>query len=143
MQKDPQYADLMGEIAVFLKEAAGRALASGIGREQIVIDPGFGFGKTVEHNLEILRRLEELRSLGYPLLIGTSRKSTIGRILGTEADERLEGTAVTTALAIAGGADIVRVHDVKEMARAAKMADAVLRVKPPETKEDERVKWGD
>jgi len=142
MQKDPRYADLMGEISSFLTEAVQRALAAGIGREQIVIDPGIGFGKTLEHNLEILRRLEELRALGYPILVGTSRKSTIGKILGTEPDDRLEGTAATVALAIAGGADIVRVHDVKEMARAAKMADAILRVKQAEPKEEEVVKWG-
>nr|NIM06578.1 dihydropteroate synthase [Armatimonadota bacterium]NIM24400.1 dihydropteroate synthase [Armatimonadota bacterium]NIM68271.1 dihydropteroate synthase [Armatimonadota bacterium]NIM76675.1 dihydropteroate synthase [Armatimonadota bacterium]NIN06474.1 dihydropteroate synthase [Armatimonadota bacterium] len=143
MQKDPKYVDLMAEITSFLAEASARALAAGITKEQIVIDPGFGFGKTVEHNLEILRRLEELRVLGYPILIGTSRKSTIGKILETEVEERLEGTAATVALAIAGGADIIRVHDVKEMARVAKMADAVLRIKPPEIKEDEHVKWGE
>ncbi len=143
MQKDPKYVDLMAEITSFLAEASARALAAGITKEQIVIDPGFGFGKTVEHNLEILRRLGELRVLGYPILIGTSRKSTIGKILETEVEDRLEGTAATVALAIAGGADIIRVHDVKEMARVAKMADAVLRVKPPEIKEDEHVKWGE
>lgn len=141
MQQDPRYTDLMGEITAFLAEAAERALAVNLGPDRIVVDPGIGFGKTVEHNLEILRRLEELRALGYPVLVGTSRKSTIGKITGAEPHERLAGTAATVALAIAAGADIVRVHDVKEMAQAAKMADAILRVKPPEIKEDEYVKW--
>lgn len=142
MQQDPRYTDLMGEITAFLTEAADRALAVGLGPDRIVVDPGIGFGKTVEHNLEILRRLEELRALGYPVLVGTSRKSTIGKVTGAEPHQRLEGTAATVALAIAAGADIVRVHDVKEMAQAAKMADAILRVKHPEIKEDEYVKWG-
>ncbi len=143
MQQDPRYIDLMGEISAYLAQAAGRALAAGIGEDQIVIDPGIGFGKTLEHNLEILRRLGELRTLGYPVLVGASRKSLLGRILGTGAEERLEGTAATVALAVAAGADIVRVHDVKEMARVAKVADAILRVKPPEPVEEEHARWGE
>jgi dihydropteroate synthase len=129
MQKSPHYADVIGEIRGFLQTAAQKAEAAGIKKSQIVLDPGIGFGKTLEHNLEIFRRLEEFTTLGYPLLVGTSRKALIGKILGTEAPDRLEGTAATVALAIAGGADIVRVHDVKEMARVAKMTDAIVRVK--------------
>ena len=92
-----------------------------------MLDPGMGFGKTAEQSLEVLRRLDELTGLGRPLLVGTSRKSTIGYVLDLPMDERLEGTAATVALSIAGGADIVRVHDVKEMARVARMSDAVVR----------------
>jgi len=104
------------------------AEAAGIPRDQVVLDPGFGFGKTVEHNLELLRRLRELTSYGQPILMGTSRKSTIGKVLGNlPPEERLEGTAATVAIAIQNGADIVRVHDVKEMARVAKMTDAITR----------------
>ena len=91
------------------------------------MDPGLGFGKKPEHNLEILRRLEEFQVLGLPLLVGTSRKSTIGLVLDLPVEERLEGTAATVAIAIANGADIVRVHDVKSMARVARMSDAVVR----------------
>jgi dihydropteroate synthase len=129
MQQNPQYEDVIGDIRDFLQKAAERAEAAGVARESIVLDPGLGFGKTLEHNLEILRRLEEFTSLGYPLLVGTSRKAMIGKILGGEASDRREGTAATVALAITGGADIVRVHDVREMARVAKMADAVIRVR--------------
>ena len=92
----------------------------------IFIDPGFGFGKTVAHNLEILKRLKEFKSLGQPLAVGTSRKSTIGQVLGgLPVSERLEGTAATVCAAILNGADLVRVHDVKEMVRVAKMTDAI------------------
>jgi len=129
MQQNPHYTDVIGEIRGFLQSAAQKAEAAGVAKASIVLDPGIGFGKTLEHNLEILRRLEEFTILDYPLLVGTSRKAMIGKILGTEAPDRLEGTAATVALAIAGGADIVRVHDVREMARVAKMADAVVRVK--------------
>ena len=104
-----------------------RALAAGIAWEHIIVDPGFGFGKTAELNLVLLRRLRELTALGRPILAGTSRKSTIGRVLGAGPDDRVEGTAATVALAIAHGADIVRVHDVPEMARVARMTDAVMR----------------
>jgi len=134
MQQNPRYDDVIGEISDYLEEGIARAEAAGLTREQIVVDPGFGFGKTVEHNLELLRRLREFRALGCAVMIGTSRKSTIGTLLGdAPPSERLEGTAATVALAISAGADIVRVHDVKEMARVVRVADAVLRVEhqPP------------
>lgn len=130
MQSNPHYDDLMGEICGFLRERVRAVVEAGADEKKLMIDPGFGFGKTVEHNLETLRRLGELRSLGRPVVVGTSRKSTLGKVLGDlPVEERLEGTAATVALSIAGGADIVRVHDVKEMARVARMADAVTR--PP------------
>ncbi len=125
MQVSPEYADLMGEIASFLRVQAEVAMGAGVAPADILLDPGIGFGKTVAHNLEILRRLVELRSLGYPILIGPSRKSFIGRILDVPEGERLEGTAAAVALSIANGAGVVRVHDVKEMVRVARMADAI------------------
>ena len=96
-------------------------------KELIILDPGIGFGKTVKQNLEILRRLDEYKTIGRPLLVGTSRKSTIGNVLDLPVDERVEGTAATVALAIAKGVDIVRVHDVKEMIRVSRMSDAIVR----------------
>ncbi len=125
MQENPHYEDLMGEISSFLLERVEQAEKAGIDRSRIILDPGIGFGKTLEHNLEIIRRLGELRSLGHPVLLGPSRKSFIGRILDLPAGERLEGTAAAVALGIACGADILRVHDVREMARVARVADAV------------------
>jgi len=127
MQQNPQYDDLIGEIRQSLSASIERATGAGVPRQQIVIDPGIGFGKTVEHNLEILRRLSEFRSLGCAILIGTSRKSFIGKVLDLPVHDRLEGTAATVAIAIAHGADIVRVHDVKAMVRVARMCDAILR----------------
>ncbi len=103
------------------------ALAAGIPWERIIIDPGFGFGKTPRLNLVLLRRMRELTAIGRPILAGTSRKSMIGHVLGTDPQDRIEGTAATVALAIANGADIVRVHDVAAMARVARMTDAVVR----------------
>jgi len=129
MQDNPQYVSVMGEITAFLRERIDFALKSGVQKERIVIDPGIGFGKTVEHNLEILHHLEELKSLGYPLLIGTSRKSFIGLTLDLPVEERLEGTAATVAYAIAKGVNIVRVHDVKEIARVVRMTDAMERIR--------------
>ncbi len=128
MQKEPRYADVIGDISAYLDEGIATAREAGLQPDQIVVDPGIGFGKTLEHNLEILRRLREFRSLGCPVLVGASRKSMIGKILDLPADQRVEGTAATVALAIAAGADIVRVHDVKEMVRVARVADAILRV---------------
>ena len=119
--------DLIASIVGELARRLDRALAAGIAWEQLIVDPGFGFGKTPRENLELLRRLSELRALGRPILTGSSRKGTIGRVLGLPPAERVEGTAATVALAIAGGADVVRVHDVRPLARVVRMADAVVR----------------
>ena len=119
------YHDLLEEIAASLRESIELGQAAGVPEDRIILDPGIGFGKTREENLEIIRRLPELRRLGFPLLIGPSRKSFIGKTLDLPAGERLEGTAAAVALSIAGGADIVRVHDVKAMVRVARMADAI------------------
>lgn len=121
------YRDLMADSIRTLREGIDTALAAGVRWENIIVDPGIGFGKTKDHNLEAIARLSELKVLGRPILIGTSRKSVIGLVLGLPVDQRLEGTAATVALAIANGADIVRVHDVREMARVARMTDAVVR----------------
>jgi dihydropteroate synthase len=125
MQVEPHYDDVIGEIAAFLRERAEAAVEAGADPSNIMVDPGIGFGKTLEHNLEIIRRLSELASLGYTLLLGSSRKSFIGRILDLPEDERVEGTAASLAVGIANGADIVRVHDVKEMVRVTRVADAI------------------
>jgi dihydropteroate synthase len=128
MHRNPVYGDVVAEVKAELSARADAALAAGIARENIVLDPGFGFAKNAAHNLELLRRLRELTDLGYPLLAGWSRKSTIGKVLGgPPVEDRLEGTAATVALSIAYGAAIVRVHDVREMARVARMTDAVVR----------------
>ena len=127
-----QYEDLVPDVIAGLSRIAGIAQAAGVAYHNIVLDPGIGFGKTAEHNLELLRRLPELRELGFPLLVGVSRKSTIGRVLNLPPEERLEGTAAAVAMNIAGGADIVRVHDVKEMVRVARMTDAIMRDWRPE-----------
>jgi dihydropteroate synthase len=102
-------------------------MQAGIARENIILDPGIGFGKTVEQNLELLNRSHEIKAMGFPLLIGSSRKSFIGFTLDTKPEERIEGTAATVTIAIDRGADIIRVHDVKEMARVAQMTDALVR----------------
>ena len=124
--------ELLLEVAGSLQRSVDTALNAGVPRDSLVIDPGFGFGKTADHNLELLRNLHQLRALGLPLLVGTSRKSTIGRLLDLPPDQRVEGTAATVALAIAGGADIVRVHDVREMVRVCKVSDAIVRSWRPE-----------
>jgi dihydropteroate synthase len=124
--------DLMTSVLRELWRRLDRAVAAGISSDRLIVDPGFGFGKDWRQNLELLRRLGELRALGQPILAGTSRKSTIGRVLGAAEDDRLEGTAATVSLAIAGGADIVRVHDVRAMARVARMTDTVVRGAPVE-----------
>lgn len=131
-QDGTEYDDLLPDVVSSLCSAAQTAMAAGVCREGIILDPGIGFGKTADHNLEILNRLEELKTLGYPLLVGTSRKSTIGLVLDLPVEQRMEGTAATVALAIAGGADIVRVHDVKEMTRVVRMSDAIVRGWRPE-----------
>jgi dihydropteroate synthase len=123
-QDGTEYAgDLMAEIKRFLRTAAARAIDAGVPREKVILDPGIGFGKTADHNWEVMRRLGELRELGHPLLVGTSRKSFIGRLLGADVSERLEGTAATVATAVVRGADIVRVHDVREMTRVVRVAE--------------------
>ena len=127
MQEAPQYDDVVSEVRASLQESIRIAEAHGVAAERIIIDPGIGFGKTMAHNLELLKRLAEFRSLDKPLLIGTSRKSFIGNVLGLPVDERVEGTAATVCWAIAHGADIVRVHDVKANVRAALMTDALYR----------------
>jgi dihydropteroate synthase len=124
---EARYTNLIGEIVADLQAAIERALRAGVAWDAIVVDPGFGFGKTAEHNLELLRHLDEIRLLGRPVLLGTSRKSTLGKVLDLPADQRVEATLATTALAAAAGVDIVRVHDVRENVRAARMADAVVR----------------
>lgn len=130
MQQHPVYADLMTEICTYLQASSDLAVAAGVPRDQVILDPGFGFGKLPEHNLEILRRLRELTSYGQPVLLGTSRKATIGAVLGgLPPEERVEGTGATVALGIANGADIVRVHDVKAMVRVARVTDAVVRAR--------------
>ena len=123
MQRNPQYRDVVKEIMAFFREILKNAWRAGISRDKIILDPGIGFGKSPEHNLEILRRLDEFRSLGRPLAIGTSRKSFIGRALGRRVDDRASGTAATVAAAILRGAAVVRVHDVREMSDVARMTD--------------------
>jgi dihydropteroate synthase len=127
MQENPEYHDLIGEIGEFLKGSIRKAMEGGIEPSNIVIDPGIGFGKTVEHNLEILRRLGELRDIGHPILVGASRKSFVGKVLGLEVGERLEGSLAAMAVAIINGANIVRVHDVKESVRVARLTDAIIK----------------
>jgi len=129
MQDNPQYEDVVGEIIAFLRERIEVALEAGIKKDKIIIDPGIGFGKTVEHNLQIMHSLSQFKSLGQPILLGTSRKSFIGAVLGLPVEERLEGTAATLAYGISQGADIVRVHDVKEAVRVARMTDAMCKLK--------------
>lgn len=127
MQQAPEYEDVVNEIHAWLKKKIQNAEAHGIAAERIIIDPGIGFGKTTAHNLQLLKRLSEFQVLNRPLLIGTSRKSFIGNILDVPVTERVEGTAATVCWAIAHGADIVRVHDVKANVRAAQMTDALYR----------------
>jgi dihydropteroate synthase len=125
--------DVIARIAEGLRTSVQIAADAGLPRERLIVDPGFGFGWTPEQNIELLRRLAELRALRLPLLLGTSRKSTIGAVLGgAPVRERLFGTAASVALAIAGGADIVRVHDVAAMKQVAAVADAVVRGWPRE-----------
>lgn len=121
------YADVVAEIIEDLRAALERAVAAGVPREALLVDPGIGFGKTAEQNLAVLGDLGALRSLGHPILLGTSRKSTLGRVLDLPPDERLEATLATTALGIAAGVDIVRVHDVEPNVRTARMSDAIIR----------------
>ncbi len=127
MQDNPVYANLIQEIKEKLQGIIEKALSKGIKKENIIIDPGIGFGKTLWHNLEILDRLSEFKELGYPVLVGPSRKSFIGKITGADPDNRIFGTLASVTIAIRNGADIVRVHDVKEMKQAVAIADAISR----------------
>jgi dihydropteroate synthase len=124
-----QYDNLIADVKAELMGSVQKARAAGIPDEHIILDPGIGFGKTVEQNLELLNRLDEIRALGFPVLLGPSRKSFIGYTLNLPPDQRVEGTAATVAVGIARGVDIVRVHDVEMMARVAKMTDAIVRQK--------------
>ena len=124
---EARYDDLMTELVADLRTALERAIRLGVEPGRLIVDPGFGFGKTPEHNLTVLRELATLRALGRPILLGTSRKSTLGRVLDLPVEERLEATLATTAIGIANGADVVRVHDVRANARAARMSDAIVR----------------
>jgi len=121
------YVELRADVPARLEESVALATLAGVRPDRIILDPGLGFGKTAGENLEIVRRLKTLRALGFPLLVGPSRKSTIGYVLQLPVDERVEGTAAIVAIAIANGADIVRVHDVRTMVRIARMADAIAR----------------
>jgi dihydropteroate synthase len=126
MQAEARYRDVVDEVGAFLSGRIEEAIEAGIAEERIWLDPGIGFGKTVEHNLELLRRLGELRDLGRPLVIGASRKSFIGKIDGSAVDDRIGGSIATATLAAAGGADVLRIHDVAETAQALRVAAAVL-----------------
>jgi dihydropteroate synthase len=126
MQENPVYEDVVDDVKEFLAERMEFAVAAGVDEERVWLDPGIGFGKTLEHNLELLRRLGELRALGRPLVIGTSRKSFIGKVDGSPPGERLGGTIASSVLAAAEGADVLRVHDVAEVGQAMRVAQAVL-----------------
>ncbi len=127
-KSQPRYdGDVMDEVLSFLEEAAVRAVRAGIPAEHVILDPGIGFGKTADHNLQILQQLPRLAGLGFPTLVGTSRKSTIGKLTGRDPDDRIYGTAATTALAIGAGIDVVRVHDVSQTKDVANVADAIVR----------------
>ncbi len=129
---EARYRNLVPEVVGDLQRAIDRALDAGVAWESLIVDPGFGFGKTPDHNLALLGSLAAVRALARPVLLGASRKSTLGRLLDLPADERVEATVATTVLAAAAGVDIVRVHDVRENARAARIADAVVRGWRPE-----------
>jgi len=126
MQDDPSYDDVVDDVKAFLAERMRFAVAEGVPEERIWLDPGIGFGKTAEHNLELLRRLSELTELGRPLVVGTSRKSFIGKITGAEVDERIGGTVASCAIAYANGAEMLRVHDVREVREGMEVAAAIL-----------------
>jgi len=126
MQDDPRYDDVVDDVKAFLAERVGHAVAAGVAEERIWVDPGIGFGKTLEHNLELLRRLGELRDLGRSIIVGTSRKRFLGTITGREADERIGGTVASNVLALSAGADAFRVHDVTEVKQALDVAEVLL-----------------
>lgn len=124
------YDDLLADVSREMESLAEAALAAGVARDQIILDPGIGFGKTIQQNMALINHMERFKALGYPILSGPSRKSFIGRVLDLPPDQRVEGTAATIALSIVRGADIVRVHDTREMVRVARMMDAMLRADP-------------
>ena len=126
MQNNPQYRNVVEDVSAFLKERAEQCQTQGISREQIIVDPGFGFGKTLAHNIELFKHIDTLNDLGYPVLVGASRKSMIGQITGREINERLAGSVALATLATINGASIIRVHDVAETVDAVKIA-TVLR----------------
>ena len=126
MQENPTYEDVVDEVKAFLAERVDVAITAGVAEERIWVDPGIGFGKTLEHNLELLRRLGELRGLGRPVVVGSSRKSFIGAITGREVEDRLGGTVASNVLAVLAGADVVRVHDVLELKQALNVAEAIV-----------------
>ncbi|HZX21013.1 MAG TPA: dihydropteroate synthase [Clostridia bacterium] len=127
-KQDTHYKDdIIEEMKRFFKKSVQIALDAGISGDKIVLDPGIGFGKTAEQNIVVIRRLDEFKELGYPILLGTSRKSTLGKILGVPPKERLEGTLATTAIGIMQGADIIRVHDIEENLKAVKVTDVIVR----------------
>lgn len=128
---EARYVNLLAEVIADLWRAIERAVAAGCRAESLIVDPGFGFGKAPHHNLELLRRLPELHVLGRPIMLGTSRKSTLGLVLDLPAGERLEGTLATTTLAAAAGVDLVRVHDVRANVRVARLTDAIVRADVP------------
>jgi len=132
MQRDPRYGDVVDDVKAFLEERLAFATAAGIAEERIELDPGIGFGKTLEHNLALLRRLDELTVLGRPLVIGTSRKSFLGRLTGRDVTERVHATVATTVMAYERGASVFRVHDVAATADALAVASATL-LRVPET----------
>lgn len=132
-QRDGECQDIISEVFKDLNRAMDIAIERGVPRENIILDPGIGFGKTLDQNLEIVSRLDEFSALGRPLLIGTSRKSMIGLVLDLPTEDRLEGTAATVAIGISKGADIVRVHDIPEMKRVCQMSDAIVRGRRPQT----------
>jgi dihydropteroate synthase len=132
MQQNIHYDSLISEIVKYLQERIERACQAGVDLEKIIIDPGIGFGKTVDHNLAIIKRLDEFKILGRPILIGTSRKSFIGRILNADVTQREEGTMASVVASILNGAHIVRVHNVRDTVKAARIADAIKGVSLPE-----------
>ena len=127
MQEDPHYDNLIEEIKTYLKESIRLAKQAGVTEDKMMIDPGIGFGKKVEHNLEILKRLKEFTGLGKPIMVGTSRKSFIGRVLELPVEERLEGSLAGVAVSVLNGANLVRVHDVRESVRVARLVDAIVK----------------
>ncbi|MCX6695336.1 MAG: dihydropteroate synthase [Candidatus Altiarchaeota archaeon] len=127
MQKNPSYDDVVKDVKSFLKKQADYAVKKGVSRNKIIVDPGIGFGKTTEHNIELIRKIREFKKLGYPVLIGPSRKAFIGNILNAPVGERLAGTIAASVVCAVNGADVIRVHDVKEVVQALRLAETIIR----------------